>query len=256
MIWKKLRHCVFSLTHVFSPAHVPRKTYSDRFEENSRFEIARCASTWIPIRFCHPFVPFVRIARVYANRFIIDQSGLSTPYRNLKNIYLIFYNRIFESTYPSFFSPPPKILVPKIGIGIRSKAWRTKVTKFSNRSQRSQIINYTSERNSNHRWARSDVYDRERGNPAACKPREPALSRAYKRETLSTGGFSNSYSCEADRCVFHSSSLPTSRTPTSFALRAWNGPSVLPIPLRFGSPPRYVHVRGTRVCIFNPHSEA
>lgn len=34
-------------------------------------------------------------------------------------------------------------------------------------------------------------------------------------------------------------------------------PILHPIPLRFGSPPpRYVHVRGTRVCIFNPHSEA
>lgn len=34
------------------------------------------------------------------------------------------------------------------------------------------------------------------------------------------------------------SSLPTSRTPNVFC--AWNGASILPIPLRFGSPPRYV----------------
>lgn len=162
----------------------------------------------------YPFLsPICSIRTNCANRFIIDQSGLSTPYRNLKNIYLIFYNRIFESTYPSFF-PPQDIGSENRN---RNSFQSLKVTKFSNRSQRSQIINYTSERNSNHRWARSDVYDRERGNPAACKPREPALSRAYKRETLSTGGFSNSYSCEADRCVFHSLRFQRREPPTSFA---------------------------------------
>lgn len=96
----------------------------------------------------YPFLsPICSIRTNCANRFIIDQSGLSTPYRNLKNIYLIFYNRIFESTYPSFF-PPQDIGSENRN---RNSFQSLKVTKFSNRSQRSQIINYTSERNSNHR---------------------------------------------------------------------------------------------------------
>lgn len=167
----------------------------------------------------------------------IDRPGLSTGLIVARKIYIYIYTYILQSNLRIDRVPPPpeyseysfrkRRIVVKLG----------EKTKFSNRFQRSQIINYTSERNSNHRSARSDVYDRERGNPAACKPREPALSRAYKRETLSTGGFSNSYSCEADRCAFRFQRRE--RSPLA-AVRAPPPPPPPPSPHEPTRPP---HVR-------------
>lgn len=65
----------------FPSAYVPRTIHSD-----SRKTLATRSEMLFDsiniFHFSHPFVPFA--VRIYADRFLIDQPVLSTPYRNLK----------------------------------------------------------------------------------------------------------------------------------------------------------------------------
>lgn len=64
----------------FPSAHVPRTIHSAIRGKPLLPEIRGAVRLdQFVFHFSHPFVPFE-----YADRFLIDQPGLSTPYRNLK----------------------------------------------------------------------------------------------------------------------------------------------------------------------------